>query len=99
MGIATWFSPSYSNSGELLVGLTNVSSDVSRTTSSTSSATRTGVWYEPSEIGDAILSGITSSSDSSRTAADDLARQWHRRSLMESTRAPNIGKASSKEST
>jgi hypothetical protein len=99
MGIATWFSSTYSNSGELLTGFTAVSSNVSRTTSSPPVPTSTGVWYDSSDAGDAIRSGISSSSDSSRIAADDLARQWHRRSDMDSTRAPNIGRASSKEST
>src|ERR1700684_1718440 len=47
-GTATSFSPAYSNSGELLTGLTAVSSDVSRTTSSPPSV-RAGVRYEPSE--------------------------------------------------
>src|ERR1700710_243621 len=47
-GTATSFSPAYSNSGELLTGLTAVSSDVSRTTSSPPSVCA-GVRYDPSE--------------------------------------------------
>jgi hypothetical protein len=93
-GTATLFSPAYSNSGELLTGLTAVSSEVSRTTSSPPSV-RAGVWYEPPEAGEAILSGIDLSSDSSRTAATKQVQQWHNRSLMDSTRAPSNGKASS----
>src|ERR1700709_73933 len=47
-GTATSFSPAYSNSGELLTGLTAVSSDVSRTTSSPPSVCA-GVRYDPLE--------------------------------------------------
>jgi hypothetical protein len=50
-------------------------------------------------IGEAIRSGIDSSPDSSRTAATERVRQWHNRSLIDSTRAPSNGKASSNVST